>query len=445
MDNFNSPLFKKIKTDERLTLDNLAELTPIVQAGAEADDFLKTVDKASLDNLEYRKLKETVRLGDETRERLIIMGLPLIRSIAHNSYNQRKAWASRVSYEDILQEAIFGFIRGVNRYKPSAQNKSATNYLGQWITTSIQRNIETLDHDFTIPHETMERFRKIRAIRGALYNQLGRQATDDEVLEYDNNNEWVNNNKLGRVKKSDKKPIRDNDLTQKHLNEEKRYSQSTGALDTIMLQDDSDNEYERPATPLSNDDESSYSTTHQVDEDITSKALRNLFELVFEEMTLGDLQETVIRKKFGMKPYGTETTLEQIAEDTKLTKYKINQILTAFSSEMSAKGSAFHYVVSNMNNDELDAVNMGWIPNVLGGWESKARKNPPPLLTNVIKTNNSKPKTNFGEAGRDVRGKYLASFHCASENITHKHRYIMERNIPVSLECPSCKATAYKI
>lgn len=176
----SSPITSRTNA-QPLSLELLREHVPTVRAGQEAIRLLG--DGTERSRVETNNLLGEKRKGSRAQEILIISALPLIKNISSKEFQRRKAWSSRISYDDVLQEAIAGFIRGLLSYDETANHSSPTNYLGMWITTSIRRKVEAMEHDFAIPYEVVERARRIRAVRGRLSNELSRPPTDEEVLE----------------------------------------------------------------------------------------------------------------------------------------------------------------------------------------------------------------------------------------------------------------------
>lgn len=436
-----SPLLSRIKTQtDTLSLDALARYIPVAKRGKEAQAELN--ENPQLPAETRRKLFREVSAGKDATENLVLLALPLVKTIAHREYNRRQSWNTRVSFDDMIQEGIGGFLRGIESYNIEGNQSSATNYLGQWILSDIRRHVESLEHDFSIPHETIERHRKIRAIRSHLFNKLNRYPTDQEILDHANNGEWQSNTKMGRVVKDPNAVGRQ--LTLKNLEEEREFASSTGALESLVASNDEENEYyERNSIPLSGEPEAL--STDEIENRSASAALTALFEVVFERMGLGKMQEDIIRQKFGMKPYDSEQSLQDIAQKTRLTKYRINQVLTAFSQEMASPGSIFHQVVITIPLEELDSMGLGWIPRVVDKQQNAKSSGTPQILTINMRAMSAKARTRFGAPNRQIGGRFTATFHCERDDMDFEDSYIMERSIPEIHPCPRCGNSAQKI
>src|SRR5690606_25244169 len=97
-DKYVSPLLARIKEEETLTLDNLAHYVPIVHEGKEAAELLQENPR----HPDRRELHRKARAAEEAKEKLILIALPLIKSLAYKEFSRRQAWNSRVSFEDIV-------------------------------------------------------------------------------------------------------------------------------------------------------------------------------------------------------------------------------------------------------------------------------------------------------------------------------------------------------
>lgn len=441
-----SPLLSRIKsqTGTALTLENLSIHIPLMKRGREAKQELDSSLNLSIEV--KRGLIREINRGEESKETLVLMALPLVKTIAHREYSRRMSWNSRVSFDDIIQEGIGGFLRGIESYNIEGNQSSATNYLGQWILSDIRRHVESLEHDFSIPHETIERHRKIRAIRSFLFNKLGRAANDEEVLEHANNGDWQPTSKMGKVVKDPNATARQ--LTQKNLDEEREYASTTGALESIIATGSDgggdDEYYERNSNPVNG--EAIPVSTEEIENNSASAALTELFEKVFKQMGLGKMQEDIIRQKFGMTPYNEEQSLQDITKKTRLTKYKINQVIAAFTQEMSSPGSAFHQVIITVPAEELESMGLGWIPRLVGRQNGNERSTgTPSILTINMRAMSVKAKTHFGAPNRQIGGRFTAEFYCTRDDMTFSDSYIMERSIPDHHPCSRCGGTANKI
>lgn len=376
----SSPISQRTNA-EPLTLELLKLHVPVVREGQEAIAALK--DEKDRTRAETNALLMQKRRGSQSQEILIISALPLIKKIASTEFQRRRAWNSRVSYDDVLQEAIAGFIRGLLSYKENANHVSPTNYLSQWITTSIRRRIENLEHDFAIPYEVVERARRIRAVRSRLSSELSRNPSDEEVLDALNEQgsyggyKWSKaTNPLAETpaKAADKK------FTQSHLDEAKDLAARSYALQTHDTPTvDNEESYEKASTPLTQDD----NDLNPVEEGDLSRSRQEFFQKAFLAMKIGSKQKDIILRYFGMAPYGEPQTQKEIIKNTALPSRFIKSVITSFSIYMPTQGGVFHQLVLVTEPDIIEAMDMGWLIPRLGEWPKgkKTPEAPPTILT----------------------------------------------------------------
>lgn len=435
-----SPLLSRMQKQEHLSLKNLGYHVPRVKQGKEASERLHSGENLPFD--EKEKLWQKMQEGERSKEELTLMALPLVTTIAHKEHSRRSAWNSRVTIDDMVQEGMGGFLRGIEAYNVEGKQTSPTNYLGQWILSYIRRHVESLDHDFSIPHETMERYRKIRAIRSFLFNKLGRSPTDEEIIEHANDKDNQPKNKMGKVNKTASTKM----LTLKQVVDEREFSQSTGSLESLAgSSDDDGGEYEKNSTSIYEEGASDSSSSHQGLEDQSARvAMGEFFDRIFKRIGMGEIQETIIRQKFGLPPYKDEIPLAGISQNAEVSKYKVNLVIEAFTKEMSSKNGLFHYEVSKLSYDELDSFNMGWVLNVLGEYQKQPQASVEPTLTQNMNPSPKKPRRSFGENNRPMQYNYEATYLCDDGHDT-KIYLISERNkLRSKPKCYTCGgATEY--
>jgi DNA-directed RNA polymerase specialized sigma subunit len=383
-----SPLLKRTYA-QPLTLELLAEHVPVVKAGAAANDRIaelgesyKPTDTAA--RQEYNELLKQVRAGKKSQEQLIVSALPLIKNLTSKEFSRRKAWASRVSYEDILQEAIIGFIRGLLSYKPTQTKNSATNYLGQWIVVTIRRRLEVMEHDFFIPYEVVERNRKIVAVRSRLTSELEREPSDEELLDALNDN-TQKTNKWGRAASdgpSDGSTTkRKADFTHEHLEASKQLTTKLYAMQSNEPADaEEEGMYERSSSTLSAAEPASVSN---IEDASVLESKRKFFIGVFTMMKIGSKQRDIILRFFGMQPYEEPQNYREIVAETGLSSRFVKNVVMSFNQYMAQKGGIFHYQILQLDEETVVDLELEWLLPILGEWPTNVNSpvTPPNTLT----------------------------------------------------------------
>lgn len=112
----------------------------------------------------------------EARNIMIESNLRLVVSIA------KRFQGKGISFEDLIAEGNVGLIRAVERFDPGVGVAFST-YATWWIRQSIFRAFEKLPRAIRLPGHIAESLRKIHATTAALYDQLGREPTDEEIAD----------------------------------------------------------------------------------------------------------------------------------------------------------------------------------------------------------------------------------------------------------------------
>jgi len=123
------------------------------------------------------ELAKRIERGDlEAKERLINSNLRLVVSLA------KKYPTYDLTLLDLIQEGIFGLVRAAEKFDWRKGYKFST-YATFWIRQAIQRGIESRARTIRIPSHVGVRQRKILTAERQLRAQLGRDATDEELVE----------------------------------------------------------------------------------------------------------------------------------------------------------------------------------------------------------------------------------------------------------------------
>lgn len=386
-----SPILQKTYA-QPLTLELLAEHVPVVKAGYEANEKIRSLGDAykpsdETERRELTELRKQVRTGKKSQETLIFSALPLIKNLASKEFSRRKAWSSRVSYEDILQEAISGFIRGLLSYKPTSTKHSATNYLGQWVVTTIRRKLEVMEHDFFIPYEIVERNRRIVAVRSRLTTELKREPTDTELLESLNDRTQKPGNKWGKTGEEETPEVvetptkRSNQFTLEHIEASRQLTSKLYAMQSNEPADaEEEGVYERSSSTLSASEPANVS---EIEDASVLDSKRKFFLEVFIQMRVGSKQRDIILRFFGMQPYEEQQNYREIVTETGLSSRFVKNVVMGFTTYMAQKGGIFHKELLKLDIDTMSDLDLEWLIPILGEWPAgmKTPTSPPTVLT----------------------------------------------------------------
>ena len=134
-----------------------------------------------INNLEpYNKDEENdlilkAQNGDiEARNRIIEGNLKLVISIAKRYLNRG------LSFEDLIQEGSFGFVKAINKYDFSKECKFST-YASWWIRQYITRYIDNKSKVVRLPVYLHDRIKNYKRAYYTLLQTLNREPTEEEI------------------------------------------------------------------------------------------------------------------------------------------------------------------------------------------------------------------------------------------------------------------------
>src|ERR1700726_2319866 len=120
-------------------------------------------------------LAARIKKGDrEARALMIKANLRLVVKIAHDYANLG------LPLLDLISEGNIGLIKAVERFDPNKGGKLST-YAAWWIKQSIQRALANQAKTIRLPVHAVAKIAKMRRMARALAEQLGREATDEEL------------------------------------------------------------------------------------------------------------------------------------------------------------------------------------------------------------------------------------------------------------------------
>lgn len=141
--------------------------------------YLKEIGKISLlKSEEERNLGKLIKEqnSDIAKRKLIQANLRLVVSIA------KKYIGQGVNFMDLVQEGSIGLIRAAEKFDYSKNFKFST-YATWWIKQSIIRAIANYSKSIRIPVHMSDKIRKYKRIYNELSISLGREPTDNEILQ----------------------------------------------------------------------------------------------------------------------------------------------------------------------------------------------------------------------------------------------------------------------
>ena len=157
-----------------LTAHQEVELAKRIEAGVFARHMLDTTP--SLPAAKIADLQAIVRDGDKAKRHLLEANLRLVVSLA-------KRYTGRgMPLLDLIQEGNLGLIRAVEKFDYTKGFKFST-YATWWIRQAITRGMADQGRTIRLPVHLVEQVNKLARLKRELHQQLGREATHEELAE----------------------------------------------------------------------------------------------------------------------------------------------------------------------------------------------------------------------------------------------------------------------
>lgn len=146
------------------------------------DQYMSGCDELQLKPKETMKLlEEYARETDpekkrEIRNRIVMGNIKLVLHVA------KRYTSSGIPVVELLQEGSIGLMKAVEGFDLS-RNVRFSTYAVHWIRQFISRYIRNTQGVIRIPVGTRDRAAKLLKLRDQMWSELGREPSDDELLE----------------------------------------------------------------------------------------------------------------------------------------------------------------------------------------------------------------------------------------------------------------------
>ena len=158
-----------------LTAEDEVQLAQTIEVGLYAEQLLENSEEP-LTRAMKRDLKVLARQGKHARSHLLEANLRLVVSLA-------KRYTGRgMPLLDLIQEGNLGLIRAMEKFDYTKGFKFST-YATWWIRQAITRGMADQSRTIRLPVHLVEQVNKLSRIKRELYQNLGREATNEELAE----------------------------------------------------------------------------------------------------------------------------------------------------------------------------------------------------------------------------------------------------------------------
>ena len=158
-----------------LTAEDEVQLAQPIEVGLYAEHLLENSEEP-LTRAMKRDLKVLARQGKHARSHLLEANLRLVVSLA-------KRYTGRgMPLLDLIQEGNLGLIRAMEKFDYTKGFKFST-YATWWIRQAITRGMADQSRTIRLPVHLVEQVNKLSRIKRELYQNLGREATNEELAE----------------------------------------------------------------------------------------------------------------------------------------------------------------------------------------------------------------------------------------------------------------------
>ena len=170
-----------VRSEDRITVDAIRYYIPLFHAGDAAVNKLETGEHTET---ERAHLLTRAALRDAVVEKITSLCQPLMTKEINNLIKNSHLKGREDLFDLLYYAGINGMLKGLRHFDVDKLNTSSTNYLFQWIVTYAKKELLVAEAPFGVAPSRFQQLKKISAVRKRMSEEMGRYASNEEVLEY---------------------------------------------------------------------------------------------------------------------------------------------------------------------------------------------------------------------------------------------------------------------
>ena len=335
--------------DYRLTVESLRFYVPAFHQGEKAERIL-VESGDTLPPQERNRLEVQARLKTLAVAKIESMCKPLIvreiNKLINGSHLRGNDYLFNILYETGVK---VGMIKGLRHFDVNKIQAGATNYLFQWIVTYARKELATHEATFGIAPSRFQKLKKVSAVRKKITEQLGRYATNQEVLDYFHSGKADIKTMAGRLNAPNKGYASNKAITMDLVQEQEKFEKTMAYVQLLDPLEDYQRQLDQavhPPKPFNETIFGAFNDTHPMTDQVVAVLMSELGNYT-------DMTPQVRHELDAMTKKEYRATLKRITEMATDPHGPFQAFIRANAATLDAGRD---YMVGEENNSTTDKV-----------------------------------------------------------------------------------------